>query len=257
MAWLEQDPRSKHFKVCFRWGGSRVKRSLKTSNQDQAQDIAKTVEACLIRLERGWAELPAGSDVVTFALSNGKLNGKPSAPKTVGLGEMFDRYRASLPAGALEVNSLATVRIHMKHFERVLGVRFSVENLTHDRLQDYDNKRTREKTKRVKLLSPITVRKELTTLSGVWSWALARDLVHGAFPSTGLKFPKISERAPFQTWAEIERQIKHGAGEELWECFFLTLQEIGEVLDYVTRSARHSFIYPMFLFMALRMVDTN
>ena len=35
--------------------------------------------------------------------------------------------------------------------------------------------------------------------------------VSGAFPSLGLKVPKDTRKPPFQTRAEIERQIAHGA----------------------------------------------
>jgi integrase len=71
-----------------------------------------------------------------------------------------------------------------------------------------------------------------------------------AYPKRGLRFPKLSEKPPFQTWAEIEEQIARGESEELWDCLFLSVAEITDVLAYVRATARHPFIYPMFVFAA-------
>jgi hypothetical protein len=34
--------------------------------------------------------------------------------------------------------------------------------------------------------------------------------VKGAFPNRGLKYPKASQKPPFQTWQQITRQIERG-----------------------------------------------
>jgi integrase len=78
--------------------------------------------------------------------------------------------------------------------------------------------------------------------------------VTGSFPNRGLKFPKAEEKPPFQTWQEIERQIARGVApaeeRDLWDCLFLTVPEITELLEFVKVTARHAFIYPMFCFAA-------
>jgi integrase len=81
------------------------------------------------------------------------------------------------------------------------------------------------------------------------------ELLRGVFPNRGLKFPKGTERPPFQTQGEIERQIALGEltdleQRELWDCLFLTRPEIDELLLDVKRRARHAFLYPMFCFAA-------
>ena len=63
------------------------------------------------------------------------------------------------------------------------------------------------------------------------------------------------EKPPFQTWAEIEQRIRRGglSSEEradLWDCLFLTLEEVSELLQYVKGAAREPFIYPMFVLAA-------
>ncbi len=74
---------------------------------------------------------------------------------------------------------------------------------------------------------------------------MGAHLVTGAFPNRGLRYPKTTEKPAFQTWKEIERQVKHGASEDLWECLFLSRREIKELLTFVECNARHPFIYPM------------
>jgi integrase len=80
-------------------------------------------------------------------------------------------------------------------------------------------------------------------------------LVKNAFPNKGLRYPKTHEKPPFQTWAEIERQIQLGGlseaeQTELWEGLYLTAGEIEEVLDFVDKNARHPAIYPMLVLAA-------
>jgi integrase len=53
------------------------------------------------------------------------------------------------------------------------------------------------------------------------------------------------------TWAEIERAARSGGDTEaLWECLYLTLPEITELLDYVQGAARQRWVHPMFSFAA-------
>ncbi|WP_339613040.1 hypothetical protein [uncultured Rubinisphaera sp.] len=56
-------------------------------------------------------------------------------------------------------------------------------------------------------LSSLTIKKELATLRTLWNWAKKEELVNLPFPYSGLIFPKETEKPPFQTWNQIERQI--------------------------------------------------
>jgi hypothetical protein len=100
-----------------------------------------------------------------------------------------------------------------------------------------------------------TIRKEITSLAAAWKWAALSGLVSGTFPNAGLNYPKSVEKPPFQTRAEIERQIARGGLSdddigELWDGLFLTLPETAEVLAFIRDSARHGFLYPMVCFAA-------
>jgi integrase len=101
----------------------------------------------------------------------------------------------------------------------------------------------------------VTLRKEMATFRACWNWGVHGGKLKGHFPSRGLKYPKGEEKPPFQTREEIERQIARGGLTEaevhaLWDCLFLTLPEIQEFLRFVEANARHTFLYPMFVFAA-------
>src|SRR2546423_492892 len=98
--------------------------------------------------------------------------------------------------------------------------------------------RSRQTGHRGKPLSATTIKKELSTFSTVWSWARTVGYVTSAFPKKNLGSPKTSKQPPFQTWGEIERQIKPGGltdveQAELWDCLFLTLAETDDLLRFI------------------------
>ena len=249
MAWLERTV-SGHFKVAFRFGGCRFKRSLKTKNERSAQATASRLEENIRLIESGRLTIPDGADVATFLLSDGKLNSKPQFPKVMTLGDLFEAYTEGLPTDALEHETLRIAQIHFGHIRRILGERFTAAALRHQDLQEYVVQRSKERGKRAQTVSSATIRKELSTLRTVWSWAVERGFARGVFPNRNLRFPKVSEKPPFQTWTEISRQIAlSGVTEleqaELWDCLFLTLEEIDAVLDHIREQATYRFLYPM------------
>lgn len=199
-------------------------------------------------------DLPLGADICSFVLTEGHRTERPKAVEPLTLAKFVERYRTELPAGAMEANSLQTVLLHMQHFRRILGESFSVQGLQYHHLQSYVQTRSQERF-RGKAISPTTIRKEVTSFSGVWRWAIAMGLLTGSFPVQGLRYPKTTEKPPFQTWAEIEQQIARGGLSkpeiaELWDCLYLTLPEIDELLRFVLEHARYGFLYPMAVFAA-------
>jgi len=194
--------------------------------------------------------MPAETDVATFLLSDGKLNGKPTIKKSLTLAALFEDYRESQPEDSVECGTIYTANIHINHLVRILGRRLDPQRLSLGDLQKYVHKRSKEKGGKGTSISPTTIKMELATFSAVWKWARRVGQVKGDFPSDGLKYPKDKEKPPFQTWEEIERKIARGGlteaeRAELWDCLFLTLPEIEELLDYVKLTARQPFLYPM------------
>ena len=78
MAWLEEHPTSGHFKLCFRWGGRKLKKTVKTANRCEAETALARFEETLQLVERGRLDLPLGADIGTFLLSDGKLISQPT-----------------------------------------------------------------------------------------------------------------------------------------------------------------------------------
>jgi integrase len=252
MAWLEK--RGDSFHLSFRLGDQKFKRSLKTRDQSIADTALIRAERRLKLIEDGDLSIPDDADLATFILSDGKLE-RPIVIRAKTLRELLTTYEASLSVGTLENNSIATIKLHLKHVARIFDHNLRADRLAFSDLQSYVDKRSLEKGQRGRLISAVTVKKELASLSGVWNWAARMEYVRGAFPSKGLRFHKTTEKPPFQTRTEIERQItKDGLSEaeaaDLWNCLYLSVADLEDLLQVIKEHALHDFIYPMVLMAA-------
>jgi integrase len=255
MAWLYQDPDSHNFKICFRFRGRAHKKSIKTSDPMEANIILGGVNRTLFRLEQHLLELPPGADILAFVMSDGKPADIPAIVKPITLQELIDRYVAACSIGAMEDNSLATVKLHLRHFVRSFGKDLAIGNVKLADLRRHVERRAKQRGIRKRLLSPITMRKEIASLRAAWNWGPQAGLLVGPFPHRGLKYPKATEKPPFRTWCEIERQIEMGnlgpaEQRDLSDCLYLTPPDIEELLAFVKKHTDHGFIYPMFVFAA-------
>src|SRR5262249_54274374 len=150
---------------------------------------------------------------------------------------------------------LETAAMHLRHFARTLGEGFVVQGLTFLDLQGHIDRRAKKRTSRERPVSPVTLPKGIATLRGCSNWGVSAGILTRPLPSRGLRYPKGDEKPPFQTWKEIERKIRAGrltaeAEEKLWECLFLTLPELTELLAFMKDKAAHPWIYPMACFAA-------
>jgi integrase len=253
MAWIEKRGSRYHLNLEFR--GQHFSRSLRTSNRKEADGCRKRAEANLTEVERGRLHIPPGTDLILFLLSDGEANERPAFDKPTSLGELFKQY-GTLPDGVKEANTRYTEEIHMRHLLRILGSPTLVASITAQVLQAYVDQRCQEGGRNDRPLSDATVRKEIGTFSSIWNrWALPRGIVQAPAPTKGLIYKKAKARPPFQTWQQIERQVQRGGlteeqKETLWECMFLTLGEIDELLAYVRKEATRPLVYAMFVFAA-------
>lgn len=249
MAWLTK--RGRVFHLGFRYSGRTFRTSLKTTERRIANAAVSRVDENLRLVETGRLELPPDTlDLPTFLLSDGKLDEKPVLPGVTSLSEVFDAYFVAMSDGSMESNSLATIRIHANHLERILGRRLSLESLSFADLQGYVDIRSKEKGKRGRKLSPTTIKKEVATFRSIWSWAQRLGHVSKPFAGKGLRYRKTEEKTRFQTWSEIEHQIQRGGLDEieqaeLWDCLFLKQSEITELLTCVSEKSRNAFIHPI------------
>ncbi len=253
MAWLEK--RGSTYQLLVRFGGRKLKRSLHTTDATEATNLLNRVERRLRLVKQGDVELPDEADVLSFALSDGRTTTNTKSRPPLHFSELHGRYLDNLPQGSIEVTSLNTMKTHVGHLERILGKRFDVIRLAHSDLQRYINLRSRETGRRKQPISPVTIRKELTTLSGLWNWAASQGLLAGRFPNSRLRFPKTNEKPPFQTIEEIQRRIATGnlpeeESNEQWDCLYLHKAELGLLLQEVSQNARQPWLYPMVLIAA-------
>jgi integrase len=248
--------RKNTYRVVFMHAGKKFGYSLDTGDRDMAEALRGGVEKTLMLINQGLLKIPDDANVIDFVRAGGKVEDPPPAPPAarLTLKKLVDAYLESHANGALEESSLATMRMDLGHFTATLGERFEVHGITLEDLQRHVDKRAKKRY-RGKYLSPVTLRKEMATLRACWNWGVHGGKLKGQFPSRGLKYPKGEEKPPFQTWKEIERRIAHGAltereQEDLWDCLFLTLDDITELLAFVKESAAHPWIYPAFCFAA-------
>jgi integrase len=244
--------RNGSFKLTFYYLGRRHYLTLGKIGRQEADATAGKVELLLLRIEQKLLRVPAGVSIEDFLLSDGR---PPENEQAVAAAEtkfetFRERYIETHRQGAMEANSLATVEMHLGHFEKTLGPAFPLQSLTLADLQRHVTARAKKKY-RGKSLSPVTLKKEVASFRAAWNWAVLTGLVTGVFPGKGLVYPKGEEKPPFMTRAEIERRIGQGGltseqVEELWESLYLRVEEIDELLGFVKGSAAHPWIYPFF-----------
>ena len=252
MASLER--RGRLFRVAFRLGENKFHVSLKTIDAKEAEACLVRVEENLRLVERGRLEIPVDADVGIFLLSDGKLKKPPEFQKSPTLGGLFDLYRETFTRGVKESNTEKTERVHLKHLERILGVRTTLNQISQTRVQGYVNSRMSEKY-RGNTLNPVTVKKELATFKFVWNWGHRFGTVSTSFPGDRIVFPKGKQKEPFRTYEQIEKMISRGGLSkrqirELWEGLFLYPQQVAEVLELVRQNAIADWLYPFLVTVA-------
>ena len=249
MAWLEQKD-SGTFHVVFRISEEKYRRSLKTKLHREALSRKLRIEENLKLVETGRLTVPDDADLVSFLLSDGKLNGKISGQKRLPLGKLFSTFVENLPEDSMEANSLATASVHMRHIVRIIGSRIQLRTITIIDLQRYVNHRSKEPGYRGRNASAATIKKELATLRSIWNWSKQHGYVASELSLKGVVYPKQQERPPFRTRKEIERQISvsnfnENQEKELWECLYLRSHEIKEILAVIEQQSNYPHVYPM------------
>jgi integrase len=250
MAGLQE--RNGSFRILFRHHGKQHAFTLGTVSREEAEAKVRQTDYLLMRLRQRLLVLPAGTDIVTFIRHDGKAPDAgptlPDAPRqAVTLSHLKDRYLATHGNSTIEQNSLDTCRLHLGHFCRVLGEGLPLGELSLARLQEYVDSRAG------KGISPVTVRKEVGTFRAAWNWGGPMGLTSGPFPSRGLRYPKGREKPPFMTWAEVEQNVAarpKSNPDEFWECLYLTLPEVADLLGFVRGAARQPWVYPLVCFAA-------
>jgi integrase len=234
--------RSGSYRVLFRYLGQQHQVSIGEVPESEALLWKARVEFLLIRLKQNLLEIPSGCTVAQFMEHDGKPPADLSTAvrKDTTFGQLRDQYVQTFSNGAIEANSLCTVRIHLNHLETTLGKRFLLSGLSMASLQKHIERRQVD-------VSPVTIKKEINSFRATWNWGARMNLLEGQFPSRGLVYPKTDQKLPFMTWAEIERRIKAGGNaDELWDALYLDAKQIAALLKHVKATAATDWVYPMF-----------
>lgn len=148
MATLER--RKDHFHIIFFYKNKRYAQSLHTDNAKEAEALRGGIEERLMRLNQNLVELRPGANLVDFVVSGINLaeGERPAAqgppPDKITFAKLRDAYIEAYAHGAMEENSLGTVRLHLGHFAASLGERFPMPDLKQDDLQAHVNKRSQK-----------------------------------------------------------------------------------------------------------------
>lgn len=253
MASLHKDPQTGIFRIRFRYESRAYNRSLKTVNAKTANSVLGRTEENLRLIRQGRLEVPSKVDPAAFILSGGKINGQKKC-QPITLGKLFETYQQRLPEAAKERLTVGLETTHIKNFKRILPTSKIANTVSTADLQRYAERRLKKK-RNGRLISPETVKREMDTFRAIFNWAKNNDFVEGDPPTVGLTLGKPDAKPPFMTMAEITRRIERGGlseaeEKELWECLYLTTDEITEFLKFVKKRDRYPFIYPMLYFVA-------
>lgn len=251
---LHQDPRTSVYRVRFRYQGRQVNRSLRTKDRRSARASCDRVGEMLQLVERGLVSVPPSADPIAFVMSDGRVEQHVTETRRLGLSAFFATYQQRLPPGRKEPSTLRGERLHVRHFQRHLGVNRVVQSITKADLQEYVVKRLKERH-RGRPIRPDTVRKELVTFRMLWNWGVEEGLLVGRAPTKHVALPLVDEKPPFMTRAEIEAMVRRGgmSDEEtrsLWKSLFLEREEIAELLEHARLQAPTPIGYPLLVFVA-------
>src|SRR5262245_22447551 len=118
------------------YAGKKYGYSLDTGKPDVAAALRGGVEKILMLIGQGALRVPDGVDVVNFVKNGGRVEEQVAPPlERLTFAALRDAYLALHSRGAMEGNSLETVKMHLRHFAGTLGERFHVQGLTPDDLQ--------------------------------------------------------------------------------------------------------------------------
>lgn len=246
------NPQTGKFRIFFRIGKRQFNKTLRLENERAAERLCPLIEETIQDLARGRLVMPEGVDPATFILSRGKVTDNlGSAAGPMSLSDLFAHDQVNV--GGKEASTRYTEDIHAKHLLRIIGSKTHLAAIDFPRVQEYADRRLKE-THNGRAIESGTVIQELKTLRIVWKkWMTSRN--EGVpndipFALRELQFPKEPPKPPFKTWEEIERTVRRGglnpdAIDGLWECLYLTREEIRDVLAHAEANAARGCLYPM------------
>jgi hypothetical protein len=165
------------YRVMFRFADQTHTFTVGKVNVKDASAAKSRVEYLLRLLDQRVMTLPEGMDVVEFMRHDGKPPETPEPEKKKAtFEEVRSAYLVTFGDGALEHNTLATIRIHFRHLAENLGDGFSLGDISLSDLQKHVDRRRSK-------VAPVTIKKEIATLRSAWNWAASMGHISGTYPA--------------------------------------------------------------------------
>jgi len=236
------------YHVRFRFLGKEYKKSLKIRDKGTAEAARNLVELTIHRLVTGQVTMPADVDPGDFIASGGTLlqperpvepTPQPVLPSTNRLIEEYKESQKNLLADSYHYSQA----MHLRHLVRHLG-KLAEAPCDQVGFRDLDGYLKARLTKR----HPNTAERERITLLQFYKWVVAQGHLDSS-PAAGLTPIKGGvDRPSFRTTIEIRRIIERGGLTEeevlaLWECLYLTPEEIAGLLATVRANAQEDVSY--------------
>ena len=226
------------------------KKSLKTRDREDAEAALHDVESRIHALLRGLKQVPANVDPGDYIVWGDAAAipspGKQTIPTFRALREIYLEAHKNRKAPS----TIEGERIHLQNVEKCLGAaaKLPIDHLHHRHLDAV----LRE---RLDSVTGATVNKERRTLLSFFKWVIQQGYMKTSPTAELTKMQEDQDRPPFRTLAEIEGIIQRGEVDDsevetIWECLYLTQQEIGEILALVKTRAKYDFAVAMFAIIA-------
>lgn len=243
----------KNWHAAFDFAGVSYTHSLRTKSEKEAEVRIGVIRDTLFRLGNGTLSIPKGIDPKVYITSGGNVPSKIQAAPPLTIGQLADRYLASLQG--VEENTCLTLTIHLNHFRRILKASTSLEAIQLVNMDRYARSRLKEQH-HGRSISAYTVRKELRTFRRARVWASEHG--HTTAPTwevSSIHLPKDRGRERFRTYHEITTILSRGGmstkdADRLWETMYLDRKELQEFLEYIREHVKHLWIYPMICMVA-------
>lgn len=238
------------FVARFSYLRKEYKKSLKTKDKEDAEAALHDVESRIHALRRGLRTVPPGIDPGNYIVWGDAAEESRANDRVVpGFDELVETYLEAHQHVKAE-STIDGERIHLRNIRKHLGAAGTrpVDQIRH---RDLEN----ALLQRHRVVSGATVNKERRTLLTLFGWALRQDYLD-ASPAASLPvFEADSDGPPFRTVEEIEEILSRGdlddiEVKDLWECLYLTQEEIGEILSLVKERAGCGFVHPIFMIIA-------
>ena len=247
------ESRNNNYRLIFRLNGKKYSRSLETKNPRVAQSYLASLELRLQRLGNGELSVPVGADTGDFLIFGQQTNTSVVAKCTddsMTIDNAWKYFAETIPKDSLEDSTLRGMEIHIRHLSRLIGSTIKLDQIDKPCLQSYIDSRSKDEGRNGNNVSVQTIKKELRTLSTIWSWVREANIVSKDLPTRRLRYPKMREKPPFQTRSQIEQRIKRlklddAEAKELWESLFLDSTEVKQVLEIAQKNVSQQVLYPM------------